>query len=160
MVLSKHPHLSSVHSLKANLLHRLNSLPPALLLVTVAQLKQATELLRHGHRVRELLTARDLPLVKVCLRIRDSSLCPSSSSSSSRKARNQQANNSRRGLPSLPDSSHRVGHSNRRLDPPPSSPNLLLKARGVQGGDPHCSKNPNPRRSPVKTARLWAVLLH
>lgn len=156
MVLSKPHHLSSVHSLRANLLHRLRSLLPALLLATAARLKLAKELLRHGHQVRELLKARDLLLVKVCLRIRDNSLCPSS-----RRGRviNQQAN-SRTGLPSLAGSSPRVGRSNRGLAPPPSSPNLLLKARGVQGDDPRCSKSPSPHRSPVRTTQQWAALLN
>lgn len=157
MVLSKTHHLSSARSLRANLLHRLRSLLPALLLATAARLKLAKELLRHGHQVRELLKARDLLLVKVCLRIRDNSLCPSSS----RKGRviNQQAN-SRTGLPILAGSIPRVGRSNRGLAPPPSSPNLLLKARGVQGDDPRCSKSPSPHRSQVRTTQQWAALLN
>lgn len=180
MVPSKVPHLSSAHSLKANLLHRHSNLLPALLLVIpVPQLRLTKDLPSHGQLVRGLLKARDLLLVKallsgareVHLKLRGNSLCPSSSRNRQQEAlaRNlQQANPSRRGLPSLLDSSHRVGRSNRGLlaskvdleHPPPSSPDLLLKARGAQEDDPRCSKSLSPHRSLVRTTRLRAVLLN
>lgn len=178
MVPSKVPHLSSAHSLKANLLHRHSHLQPALLpVIPVPQLRLTRDLPSHGRQVRELLKARDLLLVKALLRgareahlkLRGNSPCPSSSRNRQQEAlaiNLQQA--SHRGLPSPLGSSHRVGHSNRGLlaskvdleHPPPSNPDLLLKARGAQGDVPHCSKSLSPHRSPVRTTRLWAALLN
>lgn len=127
----------------------------------------------HGHQVRELLKARDLLLVRallseakeVRLKLRGNSLSPSSRNLQALARNLQQANHSR-GLPSPLGSSHREGRSNRGLldskvvleDPLPSSPDLLLKARGAQADDPHCSKSLSPHKNLARTTRLWAAL--
>lgn len=176
MVPSKVPPLSA-HSLKANLLHR-HSNPRAALLpaIPVPQLRLTRDLFSNGHQVKELLKARDRLLVKALLRgarevhlkLRGNSPCPSSSRRRQQEAlgRNLQQV-SRRGLPSLLGSSHRVGHSSRGLPaskvdlerPPPSSPDLPLKARAAQEDVPHCNKSLSPHRNLVRTTRLWAALL-
>lgn len=177
MVLSKVPHLSNAHSLKANLLHRPHNLLRALLPVSPVPRPRLAKDHQPSldHKVRELLKARDLHLVRallseareVHLKLRGNSLSPSRNHLQEALARNlQQANPSSRGLPSPLGSSHRVGHSNRGHpaskvvleDPPPSSPDLLLKATEAQEDDPRCSRSLSPRTSPVRTTRLWAAL--
>lgn len=166
MVLSKVLHLSSVHSLKASLLHRFNNLLSALL--------QVTPVHSHVQQVRDLLKARDLLLVRVLLggvrgvphKLRDSSLSPSSRNPLQEVlARNPQgASPSSKGPPSLLGSCHREGNRGlltSRVDlehPLPSSLDLLLQAKGGQEDDPLCSKSLSPHRNPVRTTRLWAPL--
>lgn len=164
----KVPHLSSAHSLKANLLHSPSNLPALFPLTPLPRLRLAKDLqLSNGHQVRELLKARDLPLARALprkareghLNLKGNSLSPSSRNRLQARSLQQASS---RGPPSPLGSSHWEGHrglvSRVALEHlPPSSLDLLLKAKGAQVDAPHCSKSLSPLRSPVRTTRLWAA---
>uniref|UniRef100_A0A1A8BDC8 Synapsin-1 n=1 Tax=Nothobranchius kadleci TaxID=1051664 RepID=A0A1A8BDC8_NOTKA len=132
-VLSKAPQLSSVHSLKANLLYRPSS--PLSVLVRVnppRRLKLAKDLQPNQDlQVRVLHSeAKEVPL-----KLRGNNLYHNRNLLQGAQARNLQVGKrNNKELPSFLNSSHREDHSSRRHQgvpehQPPSSPDLLPKAR-------------------------------
>uniref|UniRef100_A0A1A8Q9R9 Synapsin-1 n=1 Tax=Nothobranchius pienaari TaxID=704102 RepID=A0A1A8Q9R9_9TELE len=132
-VLSKAPQLSSVHSLKANLLYRPSSPLSVLVLVNPPRrLKLAKDLQPNQDlQVRVLHSeAKEVPL-----KLRGNNLCHNRNLLQGAQARNLQVGKrNNKDLPSFLNSSHREDHSSRRHQgvpehQPPSSPDLLPKAR-------------------------------
>uniref|UniRef100_A0A1A8B151 Synapsin-1 n=2 Tax=Nothobranchius furzeri TaxID=105023 RepID=A0A1A8B151_NOTFU len=132
-VLSKAPQLSSVHSLKANLLYRPSSPLSVLVLVNPPRrLKLAKDLQPNQDlQVRVLHSeAKEVPL-----KLRGNNLYHNRNLLQGAKARNLQVGKrNNKDLPSFLNSSHREDHSSRRHQgvpehQPPSSPDLLPKAR-------------------------------
>uniref|UniRef100_A0A1A7YZD0 Synapsin-1 n=1 Tax=Iconisemion striatum TaxID=60296 RepID=A0A1A7YZD0_9TELE len=157
-VLNKAPQLSSVHSLKANLLYRPSSPLSVLVLVNRPhRLKLAKDPQpNHDLQVRVLRSeAKEVPL-----KLRGNNLYHNRNHLQGAQARNLQVGNrSNKDLPNSLNSSHREDRSSRRLQDvpehqPPSSQDLLPKARVVQEDGPLSSKSPSHLRSPVRIVRL------
>lgn len=155
--------LNSAPSLKVNPLHSRSS--PALL---PSPSRPAKDPLNRAHLLKARRRRRSE--AKALQReLRGNSLWPSKSLQRGVLARSPQVvRPSRRGQPSPLGSSHRAAPSSREApaskvdleEPPPSSPDLLLRAREAQEGVLLCSKSLSRRRSPVKTTLQRAALLN
>lgn len=157
--------LNSAPSLRVSPLRSCSSPLPAL---PPSPSRPAKDPLNRAH----LLKARRRPRSEArALRreLRGNSLWPSKSLQRGVPARSLQGvRPSRRGQPSPLGSSHRVAPSSREApaskvdleEPPPSSPDPLLRARGDQEGVLLCSRSLSLRRSPVKTTQQRAALLN